>query len=109
MCIDDAGGKLSDGIIETGMIESNMMEPVDGPDAIHFDRANGDDLGENQELLNDRCVKSANCSTTSLIYVLNISFDFVVTRWIVIVSHQRIARERCLQTYRQISKWQLIM
>ena len=59
-------GKLSDGIIEAGMmeqnmIESNMMEPVDGPDAIHYDRANGDDLGENQELLNDRCVKPNIC------------------------------------------------
>ena len=60
-------GKLSDGIIEAGMMEqnmiesSNMMEPVDGSDAINYDRANGDDLAENQELLNDRCVKSTNC------------------------------------------------
>lgn len=38
-----------------------MMDPVDGSDAIHFDRANGDDLAENQELLNDRCAKSTNC------------------------------------------------
>ena len=58
--------KLSDGIIEAGMMEQNMMEPnmmepVDGSDGIHYDRANGDDLGENQELLNDRCVKSTNC------------------------------------------------
>lgn len=54
--VDDASVKLSDGIIESGMMEPNMMEPVDGTDAIHFERANGDDLGENQELLNDRCV-----------------------------------------------------
>ena len=60
-------GKLSDGIIEAGMMEQNMIEPnmmehVDGgSDAISYDRANGDDLAENQELLNDRCVKSTNC------------------------------------------------
>ena len=38
-----------------------MMEPAEGSDGIHYDRANGDDLAENQELLNDRCVKSTNC------------------------------------------------
>ena len=38
-----------------------MMEPVEGSEGIHFDRANGDDLAENQELLNDRCVKSTKC------------------------------------------------
>jgi len=41
-------------------MEPNMMESVDGSEAIHFDRANGDDLAENQELLNDRCVKPGN-------------------------------------------------
>ena len=37
------------------------MEHVDGSDGIHYDRANGDDMTESQELLNDRCAKSTNC------------------------------------------------
>ena len=70
-CADD-GAKLTDGIIESGMMEPHMMDPTDGSESVHFDRANGDDLGDNQEMLNDRCAVYHLLSTQRNIHVINI-------------------------------------
>jgi len=80
--VTDDGTKLSDSLIDQNMIESHMMEPVDGNEAIHFDRANGDDLADNQDLANDRCVYVC-VEVIWLLYVVYFvciwvhSFDFV--------------------------------
>ena len=109
--VTDDGTKLSDSLIDQNMIESHMMEPVDGTEAIHFDRTNGDDLADNQDLANDRCVYVC----VEVIWLLCVvffvcvwvhSFDLsVVTRWIVIACHQRTAAlERCLPMHPLTSK-----
>ena len=109
--ITDDGTKLSDSLIDQNMIESHMMEPVDGTESIHFDRTNGDDLADNQDLANDRCVYVC-VEVIWLLYVVYFvciwvhCFDLsIVTRWIVIAYHQRTAAlEKYLPMHHLISK-----
>lgn len=109
--VTDDGTKLSDSLIDQNMIESHMMEQVDSTEALHFDRTNGDDLADNQDLANDRCVYVCVVVIWLLCVVYFVcvwvhSFDLsVATRWIVIVCHQRtVALERYLPMHHLTSE-----